>query len=222
MNNALKKAPDLAITDTERKSLESLLNKNIRFMESCLKKGTYSLEDIEMFGQNIKPDVIKIVEMAASVQAEHWVKVLTEWKALVGSDWDKTYGMTNTLYVTRQNNILFTILAQFMGSEALNRRLILIETTAFTAKPEDMLNLLSRILNDRALGKAYFNDYMLMDTELLGSASRDALKKSLESRGKTPFFPEYARFDSNDWPWRTNPNFGTGARTIEETTAAVH
>jgi hypothetical protein len=40
-------------------------------------------------------------------------RVLDERKKLLGKDWDRLYAATNTLYVTRQNNILFTILAQY-------------------------------------------------------------------------------------------------------------
>jgi hypothetical protein len=47
--------------------------------------------------------------------------------------------------VTRQNNILFSVLAQFMRQEAINDRLFLIETTTFTTTPDDMLELLTRI-----------------------------------------------------------------------------
>jgi hypothetical protein len=35
------------------------------------------------------------------------MKVVKEWKGMLGQDWEKTYGVTNSLYVTRQNNILY-------------------------------------------------------------------------------------------------------------------
>ena len=209
--------PHLQIAANEKKILEEALTKNIAFMSACLEKGTYTQEDLNQFGVNIKPDIIKIVQIAATVQADHWIKVLGEWKKILGEKWEKTYAMTNTLYVTRQNNILFTILAQFMGQKAINHRLLLIETPSFTTKPDEMLGLLSRILNDRQLRKTYFNDGMLMDYELLGSASREAVKSALKKRGQESFFPEYAPFNSTEWPWHNNPTFGTGPRTIEET-----
>ena len=40
---------------------------------------------------------------------------------MLGSDWDKTYAASNTIYVARQNNVLFSVLAQFFGPEAINR-----------------------------------------------------------------------------------------------------
>jgi hypothetical protein len=104
-----------------------------------------------------------------------------------------------------------------MGQETINRRLLLLETTSFTTTPDDMLNLLTRILSDRILGETFFGDYMLMDTELVGSAAREALKKAMKRAGKEAILPEYAHFNSNEWPWRTNPAYGDGPRTMDET-----
>ena len=94
------------------------------------------------------------------------------WKKLLGKDWERTYAASNTIYVTRQNNILFTVLVQFMGEEAIGNRLLLLETTEFTTTPEKMLDLLGRIVSDRALGQVFFKDYYLMDAELLGGGGR--------------------------------------------------
>ena len=41
--------------------------------------------------------------------------VIAGWKKLLGSDWDKTYAAGKTAYVARQNNVLFSVLAQFFG-----------------------------------------------------------------------------------------------------------
>ncbi|WP_204267733.1 hypothetical protein, partial [Citrobacter koseri] len=73
----------------------------------------------------------KIIAWAAETQVAHWMGVVADWKALLGADWDKAYGASNTIYVARQNNILFSVLAQFFGPEAINSRLILIETVSF-------------------------------------------------------------------------------------------
>src|SRR5437868_62450 len=39
----------------------------------------------------------------------------------------KTLAASNSIYVTRQNNVVFSVLAQYFGPEAINDRLILIE-----------------------------------------------------------------------------------------------
>ena len=67
------------------------------------------------------------------------MSVIGEWKTMLGADWDKTYAASNTIYVARQNNILFSVLAQFFGPEAVNNRLMLIETISFTTTPDGML-----------------------------------------------------------------------------------
>ena len=63
------------------------------------------------------------------------MNVIAGWKQMLGADWDKTYAASNTIYVARQNNILFSVLAQFFGPEAINDRLMLIETISFTTTP---------------------------------------------------------------------------------------
>ena len=41
----------------------------------------------------------------------------------------KVYAASNTIYVARQNNVLYSVLAQFFEPEDINTRLILIEIT---------------------------------------------------------------------------------------------
>jgi hypothetical protein len=52
----------------------------------------------------------------AQRQAAHWMEGFAGWKAMPGADWDKTYAVSNTIFVARQNNVLFSILPQFFGS----------------------------------------------------------------------------------------------------------
>ncbi len=82
------------------------------------------------------------------------MNVIGDWKKMLGADWDKTYAASNTIYVARQNNILFSVLAQYFGPEAINDRLMLIETISFTTTPADMLTSLTRIIADRSVGRA--------------------------------------------------------------------
>ena len=94
------------------------------------------------------------------------MSVIGEWKTMLGADWEKTYAASNTIYVARQNNILFSVLAQYFGPEAVNDRLMLIETISFTTSPDEMLDSLTRIIGDRSL---FFGNYRLMDYELMGA-----------------------------------------------------
>ena len=103
------------------------------------------------------------------------MSVIGEWKKMLGADWDKTYAASNTIYVARQNNVLFSVLAQFFGPEAINDRLMLIETISFTTTPDDMLDSLTRIIADRSVGALFFGNYHLMDYELMGGDARAAI-----------------------------------------------
>ena len=127
---------------------------------------------------------------------------------MLGSDWDKAYAASNTIYVARQNNVLFSVLAQFFGPEAINDRLILIETISFTTTPDDMLVSLTRMIGDRSVGSLFFGNYRLMDYELMGGDARAAIIAESAKRGGTPFLPPAVPFGSKQWPTLITPGPG--------------
>ena len=60
-------------------------------------------------------------------------------------------------------------MTQFFSKEAFNDRMLLFETTDFTTTADQMIDLLARIVSDRALGRMFFNNYYLMDVELVSN-----------------------------------------------------
>ena len=118
-------------------------------MDECLKNNAIAAEALQEFAKKQSPLLKKNIAWAAQTQVGHWMDVIGGWKQMLGADWEKTYGASNTIYVARQNNILFSVLAQFFGPQAINDRLMLIETISFTTTPEDMLESLTRIIADR-------------------------------------------------------------------------
>jgi hypothetical protein len=141
----------------------------------------------------------------------HWMTVLTDWKRMLDADWDKTYAASNTIYVARQNNVLFSTLAQFFPPEAINDRLLLIETVSFTTTQADMLESLTRIIADRSVGSLFFGNYHLMDYELMGGDARAAIIAETGKRGMTPNLPPVVPFGSHQWPALVTPGPGPGS-----------
>jgi hypothetical protein len=148
---ALDNLEALDLSPDDQGTMAGALKLNIRFMDRCLEKGSYTFVELEAFARGQRPFIQRCLAISGDTQVGHWMKVLDDWKKMLGNDWDKLYAATNSLYGTRQNNILFTILAQYMGKEAINDRLFLLETTEFTTTPEKMLDALTRIVGDRAL-----------------------------------------------------------------------
>ena len=192
----------------------AILQNNIAFMDECLSKGAIPFATLEAFGKKQAPYLAKNVAWAAQTQVAHWMTVLAEWKAQLGADWDKTYAASNTIYVARQNNVLFSVLAQFFGPDAINNRLLLIETISFTTTPADMLESLTRIIADRSVGALFFGNYHLMDYELMGGDARAAIIAETGKRGMTPFLPPAVPFGSKQWPTLVTP--GQGPATIAD------
>src|SRR5271155_1133873 len=169
-------------------------------MDECLAKRVVSFAALKAFTEKQGPYLKPNVAWAAQTQVAHWMGVIADWKKLLGADWDKTYAASNTIYVARQNNVLFSVLAQFFGPDAINDRLMLIETMSFTTTQADMLDSLTRIIADRSVGSLFFGNYHLMDYELMGGDARTAITAESAKRGMTPFLPPVVPFGSHQWP----------------------
>src|SRR5712671_4462535 len=183
-----------------RATSRTLLQNNIAFMDSCTEKGSISMADLQSFARQQAPLLKGNVAWAAETQVNHWMDVIAQWKKLLGSDWDKAYAASNTIYVARQNNVLFSVLAQFFGPDAINSNLMLIETISFTTTPEDMLEAMTRIIADRSVGAMFFGNYYLMDYELMGGDARKAIAAKSANYDMKPFLPPAVSFGSHQWP----------------------
>ena len=214
MQSALDGLDATPIQPEWRDNNRTILQNNIAFMDECVAKGAINFASLEAFSKKQAPYLAKNVTWAAQSQVDHWMTVLAGWKTMLGPDWDKTYAASNTIYVARQNNVLFSVLAQYFGPDAINDRLMLIETVSFTTTPEDMLTSLVRIISDRSVGSLFFNQYHLMDYELMGGDARKTIVSEMERRGKKPFLPPAVPFGSHQWPMLTET--GAGATSLDD------
>jgi hypothetical protein len=200
--------------DDWRPNNRTILQNNIAFMDECLESNVISPEALREFAKKQEPLLKKNIAWAAHTQVAHWMEVIADWKRMLGADWNKTYAASNTIYVARQNNILFSVLAQFFGPEAINDRLILIETISFTTTPEEMLEALTRIISDRSIGAAFFGNYYLMDFELMGGDARQAIIDEDIKRNMPVTLPPQVPFGSHQWPTLITP--GPGAKSLAD------
>jgi hypothetical protein len=197
-----------------RPTTRTILQRNVDFMDACFKSGMITMADLQAFAKLQGPDLKKVIAWAAETQVAHWMTVIDGWKKLLGTDWSKTYAASNTIYVARQNNVLFGVLAQYFGPEAINDRLLLIETVSFTTTPSDMLESLTRIISDRSVGAIFFGDYHLMDYELMGGNARAAIIAADKKRDMPQVLPPVVPFGSHQWPALITP--GPGPATLAD------
>lgn len=183
IQTAIGALDEIDIKKEDRDLLRNVLKQIAVFMDTCIQNRTYTYEELQTYARTIKPDLAKLIDMATRVQVGHWWSVLERWKQMLGKEWDQTYGLSNSIYVARQNNILFSVLVQFFGEKAINDRLILLETTDFTTTPEKMLEAFTRIVSDRMIGEIFFKNIHLMDYELLGGSARRAIEAEAAKKG---------------------------------------
>jgi hypothetical protein len=214
MKSALDGLDLTSITPEWRDTNRVILENNVAFIDDCLAKGTISFAALEAFSKKQGPHLKLDVEWAAQRQVAHWMGVLAGWKTMLGSDWDKTYAASNTIFVARQNNVLFSILAQFFGPDAINDRLLLVETISFTTSPGELMEALTRVIGDRSVGMLFFGNYRLMDYELMGGYARTAIIAESAKLGMTAFLPPAVAFGSKQWPSLITP--GTGPTSLAD------
>ena len=214
MKKALAGLDTVPMNEAWRPTVRTILIANIDYMTMVLDKNKLTLSDLENFGQKTKSDLKKIINWAAQTQVNHWMTVLDQWKNDLGADWNKTYAASNTIYVARQNNILFSVLAQYFNPKDINDRLLLIETISFTTTPQDMLTSVSRIVSDRNAGQLFFGNDRVMDFELMGGDARKAIIAEMKKRGKEAYLPPLVPFGSNQWPALVTP--GPGPKTLDD------
>jgi hypothetical protein len=214
MQSALDGINAAPMRDDWKPTSRAVLQNNIAFMDDCLAQNAIRMDALTAFAKKQAPLLRKNIAWAAQTQVGHWMGVIAEWKSMLGADWDKTYAASNTIYVARQNNVLFSVLAQYFGADAINDRLLLIETISFTTTPEEMLDSLTRIIADRPVGQIFFGNDRLMDFELMGGDGRQAVLDEDAKRKINPTLPPLVPFGSHQWPALITP--GSGPKTLAD------
>jgi hypothetical protein len=197
-----------------RANSKQILKNNVAYMDECASKGVITLAGLQSFAKRQGPLLKGNIAWAAETQVKHWMGVVGQWKAMLGIQWPETYAASNTIYVARQNNVLFSVLAQYFGAEAINDRLMLIETISFTTTPEDMLDSLTRIIADRTVGSVFFHNYHLMDYELMGGDGRKTIIAETHRLGMPTVLPPEVPFGSHQWPTLVTP--GPGPTSLDD------
>jgi hypothetical protein len=155
-----------------------ILEGGIAFLDKILKKGTCTANEYSTYAKSLLPLVNKNIMLAGKLQVDHFVKVVRRWRTEMGEEeWSRLYTVVNSAWAMRRENVHFQILAQMMGRDAVNTRLIMAETVNDVTE-DDLLTLLGRIVNDRSLSILVFDETYRMDVELMGEAANAALQAS--------------------------------------------
>ena len=215
MQSALDGLDATAMPAEWRDTNRTILQNNIAFMDDCLAKGVIAFPKLEEFGKKQAPDLAKNRRRGRRrLRSRHWMNVIAEWKKMLGSDWDKTYAASNTIYVARQNNVLFSVLAQFFGPEAINDRLMLIETMSFTTTPDGHAGVLDPH-HRRPLGRCAVLRQLPPDglrTDGRRCARRDYRRNRQARHEAVP--ASAVPFGSKQWPTLVTP--GPGPASIAD------
>ena len=84
-----------------RANNHAILRNNIAFMDECAAKGAITLSALQDFAKQQAPLLKLDIAWAAQTQVAHWMQVVGDWKAMLGSQWADAYAASNTIYVAR-------------------------------------------------------------------------------------------------------------------------
>jgi hypothetical protein len=156
----------------------TILQGDIDFTDKVLKTGTYTAEDYSAYASSVWPSVEANIQLAAKLQVDNFEALLTKWRKEMGEEeWSRLYAVVGTAWAMRRENVHFQILAQMMGREAVNERLILAESIPDVTE-DQLVMLLGRIINDRGVGVLVFGKKFRMDVELMGEAAHGETLKT--------------------------------------------
>lgn len=168
----------------------AILEGGIKFTDKILQTGTYTAEDYSTYAKSVWPAVAANVHLAGKLQVDHFEALIKKWRKEMGEEeWSRLYAVVGTAWAMRRENVHFQILAQMMGRDAVNDRLIMAESIPDVTE-DQLIMLLGRIINDRGLALLVFGKEFRMDVELMGEAARAETRKVA-----TPHHPAV----SSDW-----------------------
>jgi hypothetical protein len=171
----------------------TILEAGIAFMDKSLKTGNFTAAEYSAYAKAVLPVVNKNVSLAGKLQVDHFEVVVKKWREQMGEEeWGRLYTVVSSAWAMRRQNVHFQIMAQMMGRDAVNDRLIMAEAINKVTE-DDLLMLLGRIVNDRVLSILVFDETFRMDVELMGEAARAATESAA--------CPHYPSVDTNWMPY---------------------
>ncbi|MDI1351792.1 MAG: hypothetical protein PSV35_03335 [bacterium] len=148
---ALDSLNTLIIDKTKDANMRNILETNLKYLNKCLQKNNIRKTDIDEYLYQVKPYLDENLKLRSKIQIDHWMKVLTEWKKMIGKDWKNTYGICDTLYMFQQDNNLFNIISRFFSKVSSNTKAFEFNTADSNITANQLINLLINVLDEETI-----------------------------------------------------------------------
>ena len=202
LKGALATLTDIGMPPEVEKNCRTILEGGIKFTDEALKAGTFTSEGYSAYAKSVWPAVAKNIELAGKLQVDHFEALVTKWRKEMGEEeWSRLYAVVNTAWAMRRENVHFQILAQMMGRDAINNRLIIAETIEDPTQ-DDLIMLLGRIINDRDLAEHVFGRKLedRMDVELMGNAAKEEIIKKASPHHPVIDYSKWMPYTEHETP----------------------
>lgn len=177
---ALKAIDVINIPIQAKKTSREILMAGIYFSNKVLKNSVVTQQDFIAYSTPIRSAINYQVQLASKIQVDSIEALLQKWQKEMGKEeWKRLYAVVNYTWGLRRENVHFQILAQQMGREAVNDRLVLVESIEL-ASVDQLLMQLGFVINNRNLAMSVFGskNKFKMDVELMGAGARKEIEKN--------------------------------------------
>lgn len=172
LESGLATLHDVGLPDETEGHCRTILENGIAFTGQILDDGSFSAESFSAYAKTVLPSIKHNITLASKLQVDHFRDLVTEWREEMGEEeWSRLYALVGTAWAMRRQNVHFQILAEMMGRDAVNDRLIMAESIPDITE-DQLIMLLGRIINDRGVGVLVFDSEYRMDVELMGEGAR--------------------------------------------------
>ncbi|MGD9651328.1 MAG: hypothetical protein AB7I96_07780 [Candidatus Dadabacteria bacterium] len=202
LKDALATLGDIGMPPDVEERCRTILEGGIKFTDGALKTGSFTSEGYSAYAKSVWPAIAKNIELAGKLQVDHFEALLKKWRKEMGEEeWSRLYAVVNTAWAMRRENVHFQILAQMMGRDVINDRLIIAETLEDPTQ-DDLIMLLGRIINDRDLAVHVFGKKLeyRMDVELMGNAAKDEITEKASPHHPVIDYSEWMPYEEHKTP----------------------
>lgn len=202
LKDALATLKDIGMPPEVEKNCRTILEGGIKFTDEALNAGSFTSEGYSAYAKSVWPAIAKNIELAGKLQVDHFEALIKKWRKEMGEEeWSRLYAVVNTAWAMRRENVHFQILAQMMGRDAINDRLVIAETIEDPTQ-DDLIMLLGRIINDRDLAVHVFGRKLeyRMDVELMGNSTKDEIIKKASPHHPVIDYSEWMPYEEHKTP----------------------
>ena len=161
----------------------TVINKSCSLIDELIVKQKWAANDLAIFLEQVKPQILQNVKLAAKFRIDHFHNQMMTWKQNISErEWDRMRVIVSGAAMPRKHNLAVQYFSKLFGVRGEGLKITYAESI-FSQKRA--LQILGTNLLDTQIGVGYFGDPWRMHRDLLGNAAAVYLDRMTLSSPET-------------------------------------